>query len=105
MARSPDRSPARDDPPPAGMAGVTTLHRPPVRQSTVVRSDLAHTFEVFVASIGTWWPVRPFSAGGERVAQVTVEPRPAGRVYETWHDGTSVEWGRLLIWEPRTGSR
>jgi uncharacterized protein YndB with AHSA1/START domain len=81
-------------------ATVTPLRRPPVRQSTVVRSDLNHTFEVFVRTIGTWWPVQPFSAGHDRVRDVTVEPRVGGRVYETWADGTTVTWGELLVWEP-----
>jgi hypothetical protein len=42
---------------------VTPLRRPPVRQSVVVRSDRSHTFGMFVATIGAWWPVTPFSAG------------------------------------------
>src|SRR5499425_2356322 len=79
---------------------VTPLRRPPVRQSTVVRSDLNHTFEVFVRTIGTWWPVQPFSAGQDRVRDVTVEQRAGGRVYETWDDGTEVDWGTLLTWQP-----
>jgi activator of Hsp90 ATPase-like protein len=78
---------------------VTALHRPPVRQSTLVRSDVAHTFAVFVREIGVWWPRQPYSVGGDRVRDVTVEPRVDGRVYETWDDGTVREWGRLLAWE------
>jgi hypothetical protein len=70
---------------------VTPLRRPPVRQSVVVRSDRPHTFGMFVATIGAWWPVTPFSAGRDRVRDVTFEPREGGRVYETWQDGTEVE--------------
>jgi uncharacterized protein YndB with AHSA1/START domain len=79
---------------------VTVLHRPPVRRSTLVRSGVDHTFAVFVREIGVWWPRQPYSEGGERVRDVTVEPRVGGRVHETWHDGTVREWGRLLAWEP-----
>jgi uncharacterized protein YndB with AHSA1/START domain len=82
------------------MADVTALRRPPVRQSVLVRSSRAHTFETFVAAMGTWWPVSPFSAGKDRVRDVTVERRVGGRVYETWADGTQVGWGELLAWEP-----
>ena len=81
-------------------ATVVPLRRPPVRQSTVVRSDRAHTFDVFVRTIGIWWPVNPFSAGKDRVRDVTIEPRTGGRVYETWQDGTQVTWGELLAWDP-----
>jgi uncharacterized protein YndB with AHSA1/START domain len=81
-------------------ATATSLRRPPVRQSTLVRSGRRHTFEVFVRTIGTWWPVTPFSAGGNQVRDVTFEQCPGGRVYETWQDGTTVDWGTLLAWEP-----
>ncbi len=79
---------------------VATLRRPPVRQSTTVRSDVRHTFDVFVRTMGIWWPVDPFSAGKVRVRDITVQPRAGGRVYETWDDGTEVDWGELLAWEP-----
>ena len=94
MASRPD--PPRDPRP----AAVTALRRPPVRQATVVRSDHAHTFHTFIATIGAWWPVRPFSAGDDQVRDVTVEPQLGGRMYESWADGTTVEWGRLQVWEP-----
>ena len=81
-------------------APVVPLRRPPVRQSTMVRSDRQHTFDVFVRTIGIWWPVNPFSAGKDRVRDVTIEPRAGGRVYETWQDGTQVTWGELLAWDP-----
>ena len=84
---------------PAG-ATVTVLRRPPVRQSVLVRSDRAHTFGAFVRTIGAWWPVQPFSAGKDRVRDITIEQRPGGRVYETWDDGTEVSWGELLAWDP-----
>jgi uncharacterized protein YndB with AHSA1/START domain len=88
MSRDPARAP------------VIPLRRPPVRQSTVVRSDREHTFDVFVRTIGVWWPVNPFSAGKDRVRDVTIEPCTGGRVYETWRDGTQVTWGELLAWDP-----
>jgi uncharacterized protein YndB with AHSA1/START domain len=79
---------------------VTPLRRPPVRQATLVRSDRAHTFDVFVRTIGVWWPVQPISAGRDRVREVTFEPRVGGRVYETWTDGTTVDWGTVIAWDP-----
>jgi Activator of Hsp90 ATPase homolog 1-like protein len=85
---------------PAGRPVVTVLRRPPIRQSTLVRAGARHTFTTFVTTIGAWWPVRPFSAGQDRVRDVTVEQRQGGRVYETWDDGTEVDWGTLLAWHP-----
>ena len=31
---------------------------------------------------------------------MTFEQRQGGRVYETWQDGTEVDWGRVLVWAP-----
>lgn len=83
-------------------AAVTPLRRPPIRQATLVRSDQAHTFAVFVRTIGVWWPVQPFSAGHDRVREVTFEQRVGGRVYETWTEGTTVDWGEVVVWQPPT---
>jgi uncharacterized protein YndB with AHSA1/START domain len=77
--------------------------RPPIRQSTLVRSDAGHTFRVFTEQLAAWWPLVPFSVGRERVRDVTLEPRPGGRVYETWDDGTTCEWGEILEWQPPVG--
>jgi hypothetical protein len=79
---------------------TTALRRPAVHASTLVRSDLEHTFDVFVRTIAVWWPVQRLSAGGERVRDVTFERRSGGRVYETWDDGTTIEWGELSAWDP-----
>jgi hypothetical protein len=79
------------------------LRRPPVRQATTVRSDVGHTFDTFVRTIGAWWPVVPFSRGEGRVRDVTLEQRVGGRVYETWDDGTESDWGEILAWERPAG--
>src|SRR5262245_37924499 len=79
------------------------MRRPSVHASTLVRSDVDHTFDVFIRTIAVWWPLHRLSAGGERVRNVTFERQGAGRVYETWEDGTTVEWGRLSVWDPPNG--
>jgi len=85
---------------PSGRGVVSELRRPPVRQSAIVRAGAEHTFGTFVTTIGAWWPVEPFSAGKGRVRNVTIEPRSGGRVYETWDDGTEIDWGTVTAWEP-----
>src|SRR5262250_1330567 len=87
---------------PAERPVVTVLRRPPVRQSTLVRASAQHTFTTFVTTIGAWWPVQPFSAGKDRVRDISVEQRQGGRVYETWDDGTEVDWARWAPGSPRT---
>jgi hypothetical protein len=78
---------------------VVRLRRPPIRQSTLVRSDREHTFTVFVRTMGAWWPVQ-FSAGGDRVRDISIEERVGGSVFETWDDGTVAPWGQLRAWDP-----
>jgi uncharacterized protein YndB with AHSA1/START domain len=79
---------------------VVAMRRPAVHASTLVRSDVAHTFDVFVRTIGAWWPVQRMSGGRDRVRDVTVEQQVGGHVYETWDDGTTREWGEVLAWDP-----
>lgn len=85
------------------VTNVVPLERPPVRQSTLVRSGLQRTFDVFVREIGSWWPLRPFSMGESRVRSVTFERSLGGRVYETWDDASEHEWGTVLQWDPPHG--
>ena len=82
---------------------VTPLRRPPIRRSTLVRSSREHTFGVFVDTIGDWWPLQPYSLGGERVRAVAFDRREGGRVHETWDDGTERTWGHVLAWDPPAG--
>jgi Activator of Hsp90 ATPase homolog 1-like protein len=81
-------------------SNVIPLGRSPIRQATVVNSDVAHTFDAFVRTIGQWWPVRAFSKGTDRVRDVTFERQAGGRVFESWDDGTEVDWGEVRVWEP-----
>ena len=67
------------------------LRRPPIRQATLVRRDVVHTFDSFVTTIAQWWPLRPLSAGQDRVTDVVFEREPGGRVFEVWDDGTTVD--------------
>lgn len=82
-----------------------SVEQAPIQQATLVRSDVEHTFGVFVREIGRWWPTQPFSQGGARVTDVVFEERAGGRVYEVWDDGTEETWGHVLVWEPPTRFR
>jgi hypothetical protein len=84
-------------------ATVTALRRPPINVSTLVRSSRDHTFDMFVHTIGVWWPTRRASSGRERVRDITIERRIGGKVFEIWDDGTTVEWGELLAWDAPAG--
>jgi uncharacterized protein YndB with AHSA1/START domain len=72
---------------------------PPVRKSVTVAAPQARAFDVFAGRIGEWWE-RSHSIGSAPQTDVTIEPRAGGRFYETCADGTELDWGRVLVWEP-----
>ena len=72
-------------------ATVTALRRPPINVSTLVRSSRDHTFDMFVCTIGVWWPAQPASSGRDRVRDITIERRIGGKVFERWDDDTTVD--------------
>lgn len=82
---------------------VSALRRPPIRQSTVVASTRTHTFGVFTRRMADWWPVVPFSYGGDRVRSIRLEEAEGGEVVEVWDDGTTRVWGEVVEWDPPTG--
>ena len=58
-----------------------------LRRTTLVRSSVEHTFDVFTGRLSEWWPRVPYSLGGDRVVGVSLDGRVGGRVHETWDDG------------------
>ena len=72
----------------------------PVLVAIDVRRGIEEAFRVFTAEIGAWWPVAAHSVEPDKVETVVLEGRAGGRLYERWHDGGEVDWGRVLAWEP-----
>jgi uncharacterized protein YndB with AHSA1/START domain len=70
-----------------------------LRRTTLVRSSAVHTFDVFTGRLAEWWPRVPYSLGGDRVVDVTLDGRVGGRVCECWDDGTTRTWGHVTAWE------
>jgi uncharacterized protein YndB with AHSA1/START domain len=80
---------------------VTTTDIDPVVATVVVAVPPEEAWAVFTDRIGEWWPVLDgHSVGGERVADVRLEPGVGGRLYERWQDGTEHEWGGVTAWAP-----
>ena len=72
----------------------------PVVVAVEVGRGVEEAFRVFTAEIAAWWPVADHSVEPDRVETVVLEGRVGGRLYERWHDGGEVDWGRVLAWEP-----
>jgi uncharacterized protein YndB with AHSA1/START domain len=70
-----------------------------IRASVVVRAPVEHTFRVFTADMGSWWPASHHIGVAPMVAAI-VEPRVGGRWYEVGDDGSDCQWGLVLAWDP-----
>ena len=77
----------------------------PVRKSVVVVVDPARAFEVFTAGFDRWWPKRVPADPARRdpmpaVVESVIEPCVGGRWYSRCADGSAVDLGHVLAWEP-----
>jgi uncharacterized protein YndB with AHSA1/START domain len=66
-----------------------------------VPSTPQRAFEAFVHEIGDWWQPNPlfdFTAG--KRGRLSFEPGQAGRLKETYADGSEFEIGRITTWRP-----
>lgn len=69
----------------------------PVRHSVVVRCPVDHAFAVFTERVDLWWPPTHRRLSGSRLV---LEPGPEGRLCEQGPDGTTLEIGRIITWDP-----
>ncbi|KPA20081.1 hypothetical protein shim_35790 [Shimia sp. SK013] len=75
----------------------------PIVKTVVVKCGAAKAFDVFARETSRWWPLdnHSVSAGsGKAALAITIEPDVGGAVYETMHDGTRTDWGRVLEYVP-----
>jgi uncharacterized protein YndB with AHSA1/START domain len=72
----------------------------PIRRTVQVDAPVEDAWVVFTARIASWWPVKTHSLGKELVDTLVLEPRVGGRFYEVREDGSQVDWGTVLTWEP-----
>ena len=72
----------------------------PVVKTVEVNCSPKEAFRVFTEHLGSWWPTRTHSGGGDKVSSVTMECRLGGRVFETLEDGTEFDWALITDWEP-----
>jgi uncharacterized protein YndB with AHSA1/START domain len=80
---------------------MTTPVLEPVIATVRVGVPPDRAFATFTERVGEWWPVQPVhSIGGDKVADVVLEPGAGGRFFERWHDGTEHTWGGVTVWEP-----
>ncbi len=70
-----------------------------IRKQLVVKASPERAFRVFTEGMDRWWP-REHHIGSSPMKQLVVEPRADGRWYAACEDGSEVDTGRVLVWEP-----
>ncbi len=80
------------------MSGSTDANS--VRKVVRVLAAQEVAWRVFTEQIGTWWPLENYKIGKAKAIDAIIEPRVSGRWYERGDDGSTCDWGSVLVWEP-----
>ncbi len=73
----------------------------PVKRDLVVKTSRERAFRLFTAGMDRWWP-REHHIGKSPMKTIVVEPRVGGRWYTVSEDGTELDIGKVLTWDPPT---
>jgi uncharacterized protein YndB with AHSA1/START domain len=71
-----------------------------VKKSMNVQAPQQVAWRVFTEKMGKWWPLAAYKIGKVNAVDAIVEPRVGGRWYELGEDGSTCQWGSVLVWEP-----
>jgi uncharacterized protein YciI/uncharacterized protein YndB with AHSA1/START domain len=70
-----------------------------VKKQIVVETSQQRAFRTFTDGIDRWWP-REHHIGASPLERMIVEPRTGGRWYSICKDGSEVDIGKVVAWEP-----
>jgi hypothetical protein len=69
-----------------------------VRKTLTVQAPAEVAWRVFTQKMGAWWPLATYKIGKANAVDAIVEPRVGGRWYERGDDGSTCDWGSVLVW-------
>ncbi len=81
-------------------AGIQDPHS--VRKTLTVKAAPTIAWKVFTQGMSLWWPLSMYKIGRSKAVEAILEPKVGGRWYERGEDGSTCDWGRVLLWEPPT---
>jgi uncharacterized protein YndB with AHSA1/START domain len=73
-----------------------------IRKVIKVQAPQAVAWQVFTEQMASWWPLAVYKIGTANAVDAIIEPRVGGRWYERGEDGSTCDWGRVLVWEPNS---
>ena len=65
----------------------------------MVEATQETAFTVFTQQMDLWWP-KTHHVGACPMVEAVLEPKPDGRWYSVHEDGSEVNIGKVLMWEP-----
>jgi uncharacterized protein YndB with AHSA1/START domain len=71
-----------------------------VRKVVHVQASAKVAWSVFTEKMSRWWPLATYKIGSASAVDALIEPRVGGRWYECGSDGSTCDWGRVLVWDP-----
>ncbi|MGK5737508.1 SRPBCC family protein [Micromonospora sp. URMC 103] len=71
-----------------------------LRCSLLVSAPTDRAFAVFTGALTDWWVPEYTWSGPEALAELGMEPRAGGMLYEIGPYGFRADWGRVLTWDP-----
>jgi hypothetical protein len=74
----------------------------PLRISLELACAREHAFDTWTNRISTWWP-RDHTVSGRPDAEIVLQHRVGGRIFERLPDGTEHSWGEVTSWHPPDG--
>jgi len=78
----------------------STAALPPLVKAIRVGWAPDAAFRRFTRDMGTWWPLKTHSCGGDEAEGVVFEERVGGRIIEKIRGGKESVWGTVLQWDP-----
>jgi|GEM_PF-837100 uncharacterized protein YndB with AHSA1/START domain len=73
-----------------------------IRKTVSVQAPPQVAWQVFTEKMGTWWPLAIYKIGKANAVDAVIEPYVGGRWYERGDDGSTCQWGSVLVWEPHS---
>ena len=70
-----------------------------INKSITVDAPIDRAFYVFTQEMQTWWPPEHHLLDAQ-LAEMVVEPRVGGDVYDVGTDGSKCRWARVLEYDP-----
>jgi len=73
-----------------------------VRKVVSVQAPQTVAWRVFTQNMQVWWPLAHYKIGKANAVDAIIEPHVGGRWYECGEDGSTCDWGSVLVWEPHS---